>query len=233
MKEDLYGTQMLRIIVSILLIVELAFEVCSRLARTLLLCGFNPSYRGIGFWRSAERPWKQQWNPFQSFLSWNWLLKTRRGVWYRLVCHVSILLIVELAFEEAVQPVHITPKRCFNPSYRGIGFWSWRYPLNLFQGPSFNPSYRGIGFWSMLRKHCRIMANFVSILLIVELAFEAFGVNMSKYIRLLFQSFLSWNWLLKTKAERMQAVLEIGFNPSYRGIGFWRVRNQTRRLRST
>ena len=111
------------IVVSILLIVELAFE------------GENLILFGVAF------------IVFQSFLSWNWLLKSvciyleyRRAA-------VSILLIVELAFEGLMACRSLSLPSLFQ------SFLSWNWPLKCGSirrhacfYPRFNPSYRGIGF---------------------------------------------------------------------------------------
>ena len=47
-------------------------------------------------------------------------------------------------------------------------------------------------------------AKRVSILLIVELAFEGLKGLKKQTIKTLFQSFLSWNWLLKVEQEKIQ-----------------------------
>ena len=59
---------------------------------------------------------------FQSFLSWNWLLKKNRFFGMQDQRPVSILLIVELAFEGEQFMADIAGGTSFNPSYRGIGF---------------------------------------------------------------------------------------------------------------
>ena len=110
--------------VSILLIVELAFEV---------------SYPGAFESRIIK---------FQSFLSWNWLLKfiAENFPWSQAL--VSILLIVELAFEAGRMA---------------------RYPSN-------NEQFQSFLSWNWLLKrlwrHLSCPFPGVSILLIVELAFE-------------------------------------------------------------
>ena len=159
--------------VSILLIVELAFEGTNFFHFPVVDIGFNPSYRGIGFWSAKHAPlqlfqsyvsillivelafegrllllfYSWLWL-FQSFLSWNWLLKGCTPLFLMGAAFVSILLIVELAFEAL-----------------GNDF-------PVFRTASFNPSYRGIGFWRICRKLIQCSPN-------------------------QFQSFLSWNWLLK------------------------------------
>ena len=159
--------------VSILLIVELAFEDA----------GF-----GIR---------KPQTSGFQSFLSWNWLLKWMDTFAMPWGLPVSILLIVELAFEECFSKWAMDLYTSFNPSYRGIGFWRKHFCFAQTISRSFNPSYRGIGFWRQGRRGSAAPPIFVSILLIVELAFEAY-----------------------TRAQPSGPTA--CFNPSYRGIGFWR-----------
>ena len=153
---------------------ELAFEEDKHKVSGFMPCGFNPSYRGIGFW-SFDGINDDQLKIFvsillivelafegfiglmdfsglllfQSFLSWNWLLK-HKFWFFGLQCErVSILLIVELAFEGVHNYLTVSTNVRFNPSYRGIGFWS-----NI------------VGRW------------------VIHL--------------FLFQSFLSWNWLLKS-----------------------------------
>ena len=136
---------------------------------------FNPSYRGIGFWSTFERQFLETGLLFQSFLSWNWLLK-----------------------KDTLWPTNTSPSS-FNPSYRGIGFWRTNSGvIPCVEILSFNPSYRGIGFWSSMD-------------------------NKEKFEDLKFQSFLSWNWLLKIYPRSFYRALSPRFNPSYRGIGFWSV----------
>ena len=202
---------------------ELAFEDAKRKSKRQILPRFNPSYRGIGFWRRRSaakyRNHHLCFNPSYRGIGF-WRIYTFRLVNSKTI--VSILLIVELAFEDLIQ-VRAQASVCsFNPSYRGIGFWR-RYNtfmVKLLHG-CFNPSYRGIGFWRF-----------------IELT--------DPYFRRVFQSFLSWNWLLKNCKGRTTQLrptvsillivelafeanfkyrkfhLLICFNPSYRGIGFWR-----------
>ena len=60
---------------------------------------------------------------------------------------------------------------------------------------------------------------FVSILLIVELAFEESSLKWFGLLCQRFQSFLSWNWPLKAYSEILSEYDGLSFNPSYRGIG--------------
>ena len=85
-------------VVSILLIVELAFEEMVLRHAILVICGF------------------------QSFLSWNWLLKGITSLAPAVKVSVSIILIVELAFEDLPRLEEKETRPRFNPSYRGIGF---------------------------------------------------------------------------------------------------------------
>ena len=186
-------------LVSILLIVELAFEACISATITglavlfqsflswnwlLKTCqpwyvqkrwiSFNPSYRGIGFWSNYAyvEPNAIQW--FQSFLSWNWLLK------------------INLAGNRP------HPRTGF----QSFLSWNWLLKKVYFRNSAsviccFNPSYRGIGFWRSHHGQTATLCLAVSILLIVELAFEGRSVYVFHSYLKRFQSFLSWNWLLK------------------------------------
>ena len=134
---------------------------------------------------------------FQSFLSWNWPLKIRKTGQVLISYKVSILLIVELAFEEGGDLLPFLSQLRFNPSYRGIGLWRPRDTAGNIEAP-----------W-------------VSILLIVELAFEADLRRGGVKIQTEFQSFLSWNWPLKLADVKGMCYDRDSFNPSYRGIGLW------------
>ena len=159
--------------VSILLIVELAFEVICAKSTIFITACFNPSYRGIGFWSARPCTFSPGNRMFQSFLSWNWLLKIRIRQLNMQKRNVSILLIVELAFEEVMRLVNYPFTGCFNPSYRGIGFW------------------RG----QQCRKHTKYweFQSFLSWNWLLKLLWE--HDIECKVVG--FQSFLSWNWLLK------------------------------------
>ena len=220
-----------KIIVSILLIVELAFEdrggryrkrrhqlFQSFLSWNWLLKifkpwrttnnfrSFNPSYRGIGFWRTIFVHCRKNLISFQSFLSWNWLLKNMTVTFYFCLIVVSILLIVELAFEGE------------NLILFGVAFIVFQSFLS----------------WNWLLKSVCIYLEYrraaVSILLIVELAFEGLMACRSLSLPSLFQSFLSWNWPLKCGSIRRHACFYPRFNPSYRGIGFWSYRHMFSRI---
>ena len=135
-------------VVSILLIVELAFEGGVASGGFGGDFCFNPSYRGIGLWSALNLILFVYQQKFQSFLSWNWPLKASFFSVDILLRFVSILLIVELAFEALQRSGKAFCVKSFNPSYRGIGLWRMGAMLALFAVPV------------------------VSILLIVELAFE-------------------------------------------------------------
>ena len=209
-------------VVSILLIVELAFEEFNMIYHDCVGGSFNPSYRGIGLWSRANYEtaislmsefqsflsWNWPLKPaktiaciilqeFQSFLSWNWPLKQAKSAWGGEKKDVSILLIVELAFEAERSVLREQKADGFQ------SFLSWNWPLKTAFGPCyrstkwvsillivelafevkkrqslfwnqwcFNPSYRGIGLWRRLIKSWSSTKAYVSILLIVELAFE-------------------------------------------------------------
>ena len=136
--------------------------------------GFNPSSIGIGFRRS-----------FPGVVA---------------IAHhpVSILLLLELAFEDRVHKRAMAPR------------------------PRFNPSSIGIGFRSVMPPPLRTFQSYVSILLLLELAFEAERGIFSITSGAKFQSFFYWNWLSKAPCKRSEALTACCFNPSSIGIGFRR-----------
>ena len=88
---------------------------------------FNPSSIGIGFRRGIRLSRRSFVVGFQSFFYWNWLSKPRWKTYTRFSRGVSILLLLELAFEAlSVFNVHHF-FRSFNPSSIGIGFRSSRW----------------------------------------------------------------------------------------------------------
>ena len=141
---------LLIISVSILLLLELAFEVQHYLEQGYSIRGFNPSSIGIGF-RSIN------------------ILK--RNLWQN---QVSILLLLELAFEVSIMNGTDTKLSGFNPSSIGIGFRS-RAGLK-FQNRRL--MFQSFFYWNWLSKFLLDMERGlgipVSILLLLELAFEAF-----------------------------------------------------------
>jgi len=135
--------------------------------------GFNPSYRGIGLWRFSKSVFQAFFSMSQSFLSWNWPLKTILRSWRVTKPDVSILLIVELAFEGGNAGAIPTPDVV-----------SILLIVEL--------AFEARGGRRIYNADAR-----VSILLIVELAFEAEILRDCGEPIPLFQSFLSWNWPLK------------------------------------
>ena len=209
-------------VVSILLIVELAFEGEMRVLGISPYWSFNPSYRGIGLWRPP--------NDFEN---------VKR-------LQVSILLIVELAFEALAVLLSVPlfpgfqsflswnwPLKAAGTArtmllYGFQSFLSWNWPLKIWwerqiQGGSTVSILLIVELaFEVLLSNWAVAAFLVSILLIVELAFEVSRRNGSHHYVDQFQSFLSWNWPLKSSFEQLGSSSFSGFNPSYRGIGLWR-----------
>ncbi len=94
--------------VSILLLMELAFEDTDNNNETGKASGFNPSSNGIGLRGCLQ--WWAQWIPSDN-------------------CIVSILLLMELAFEVLRCPDGWYNAHSFNPSSNGIGLRGGRYRL--------------------------------------------------------------------------------------------------------
>ena len=159
---------------------------------------------------------------FQSFLYWNWPLKTIRPPTAAYLYLVSILFVLELAFEVNIQNTTIDSVNCFNPFCTGIGLW--RHGLFCRNRTQGNVSILFV--LELAFEAGKICSNFtvivVSILFVLELAFEEDGPAMCVDIVYWFQSFLYWNWPLKGVRCSLYAAILSGFNPFCTGIGLWR-----------
>ena len=111
---------------------------------------------------------------------------------------VSILLLLELAFEERGHLIRGSKW----VEFQSFFYWNWlskpkvsSMSLN-FLG-SFNPSSIGIGFRSSSCFALLSIVQVVSILLLLELAFEERTGGAYVCADTEFQSFFYWNWLSK------------------------------------
>ena len=160
--------------VSILIVLEISFEVArffglffallefqsllswrsvlKRSATSLVASsdqGFNPYCLGFQFWIRRDFHNTRKANPVQSLLSWRSVLKLIAYFVIRKAKPVSILIVLEISFEE--QPTHHSLMKhgvsiliVLEISFEGCLYWLAQYAT-----PCFNPYCLGYQFWRL------------------------------------------------------------------------------------
>ena len=119
------------------------------LARSIrVLDRFNPSSIGIGFRRPRAKVNLIPSEVFQSFFYWNWLSKAILTCIKRPKTTVSILLLLELAFEAAIAQRWNIGQGGFNPSSIGIGFRRRPCRIRFVRATGFQSFF----YWNWLSK---------------------------------------------------------------------------------
>ncbi len=121
----------LRLLVSILVLLDLRFELGEVMRPYPLSKCFNPCFVGFEVWTKLARPIQKRTGLFQSLFCWIWGLNKHIIFMLRQAKGVSILVLLDLRFEQEAQETILSWGVSFNPCFVGFEVWTkcFRSPL--------------------------------------------------------------------------------------------------------